>query len=251
MKDYSIRLTGSKRLYIFPVSDIHIGSSHFNEAYFNYFLDRFDEIESHKIMYLLGDIIECASLRVGNGAYKTVKTTDEQVDEIISYLKPYKKYIRKIVIGNHEARLLKDYDYNVLSHVGRALKTDVCFDFFDRILINDQELVVYGKHGKGSAQRDDLAEGKMIRENMHIEADIILSGHLHRCRFNSVPIRTHNGLKRKYYGLTGHFLKYDNSYAHQMTLPIIPESFLRLDINKNLHINPKFYHADQVLHEYQ
>ena len=52
-------------------------------------------------------------------------------------------------------------------------------DFFDKLLINNKEFIVYGKHGTKFSQRQELAEGTMIRDTQNIIADLLMQGHNH------------------------------------------------------------------------
>lgn len=87
---------------IFPISDVHVGTPLFNQEYYEYMLRKFDTTSGHKIIYLLGDLMDCATKRLGQSAYEQVLSPEEQLDYIVKSLKPYKKHIKAAVIGNHE-----------------------------------------------------------------------------------------------------------------------------------------------------
>ena len=53
---------------IFPISDVHVGTPLFNQEYYEYMLRKFDTTSGHKIIYLLGDLMDCATKRLGQSA---------------------------------------------------------------------------------------------------------------------------------------------------------------------------------------
>ena len=79
----------NQTLTIFPISDIHVGTPLFNQEYFEYMLEKFRKKQGHKIIYLLGDLMDCATKRLGKSAYEQILTPEEQLEYIVSKLKPY------------------------------------------------------------------------------------------------------------------------------------------------------------------
>lgn len=239
------KLRASEKIYILPIGDIHIGSSEFNEPYFNYCLDTIDNIKSDKRIYLMGDLVEAASKQVGNASFKTEMTLDDQIDYVINSFKPYKKDIVNMVQGNHCARLSKDFDLNVMKIIARALHVPDGNQFIDTFYINQQPYTIYTKHGKGTSAYAHTAQGKMIREHQHIDADLYMNGHSHRLDYFTIPTVSDGKIKRKHYVMTGSFLKY-NGYADSMSLPVLPESFIQLNINKELRMRANNFYIDQT-----
>lgn len=243
---HKFRLKRNK-IYIFPLSDLHLGSPNCDLEYFKYWCEVFEGTRTkHKVIYLLGDLIDMQSLRIG--AFEQDMSADEQVTAIVDLLKPYKKYINYMTTGNHEKRNKKDYNLDVSKVISEIL--DVPYnksDFFDELNINNKKFTIYAKHGTRFNARVELAQGQMIRDTNSIEADLLLHGHNHFCDFFSRPIRTKNGIKRKYYGFTGHFLEYKGSYAHEKNMTQTPQAFLRLNVDKYLNVNCDEYHKDMMI----
>lgn len=244
MKHNRYRLKNGKKIYIFPLSDLHLGSPNCNLDYFEYWKEIFQKTPKNKIIYLLGDLIDFQSLKVG--AFDTTMTADEQIINLVDLLKPYKKHIHYMTIGNHAKRPKKDYNLDI----GRIIadQLDIPYnksEFFDTLTINKKEFVIYGKHGTKWSNRIDLAEGGMVRDTQNIMADLLLQGHNHYCKSFSRPIVTKDGLQRKYYGFTGHFLQYKNSYANERNMPHNPEGFLRFSIDQNRIVCCNEYHIDE------
>ena len=237
----SYKLSGNQKLYIIPISDLHIGSEQFNAEYFEYCLDKIDDIKGDKRIYLLGDLVEHASKTIGNSAFKTTMSLDDQIELAINLLKPYKKDIVYSVMGNHEARSSKEIDLNVNKIIAQQLNSKWGNQYLDTINVNDNPFTIYMSHGKGSAAYSHLAQGKMIRETQYISSDLFMQGHNHRLDFFAQPIRTTEGIKRRYYAFSGSFLRY-SGYPDAMTLPVLPEAFQHITINKDMVVrNNPFY----------
>lgn len=251
-KNYTLR--GNQQVYLIPLSDLHVGSEQFNEDYFQYRLETIDRIESDKRIYLCGDLLEAANKQVGNASFRTEMTLDDQLDYVIDSLKPFKKDIVSSAIGNHEIRLVKDFDFDINKVIGRALNVPTGNQFLDQFTINGKPMTVYSAHGKGSSAHHHTAQSKMIRDTQHIVADILFHGHNHRCDHFTQPLLMpgpdgQSHIFRKHYVFTGSFLRY-NGYAEAMQLPILPEAFIQLAINKDLRVKSTQFNIDETKPEY-
>lgn len=242
---HKFRLKRNK-LYIFPLSDLHLGSPNCDLEYFDYWCEIFENTRTkHKIIYLLGDLIDMQSLRIG--AFEQDMSADEQICQLVDFLEPYKKYINYMTIGNHGRRPKKDYNLDIGRIVSEMLDVEYDkSDFFDKLLINNKEFMVYGRHGNSFSKRLELAEGGFIRDTSSIEADLCMCGHNHYLDYFNRPIRTEKGIKRKHYIFSGHFLKYYGSYANERNMIHSPQGFMRLDIDRNLVLRCDEYHKDMM-----
>ena len=247
------KLRGNEKVYIIPISDMHVGSEQFNQDYFNYRLDTLDKIQSDYRIYLCGDLLEAANKIVGNASFRTNMTLDDQIDFAIKTFKPYRRNIVNMSIGNHEARLVKDFDLDVNKIIARALDVPYGNQFLDTFSINQNKFTVYTAHGKGSSAHHHTAQSKMIRDTQHVLANMYMHGHNHRCDHFSVPqfVRTDEGrtVGRRHYVFTGSFLRY-NGYAEAMQLPVLPEAFIQLAINKDMRVSSNQFNIDEVKPEY-
>lgn len=232
-------------LYLFPLSDLHLGSAQCDLGFFDVWRKEFEKAPDNKAIYLLGDLLEFPTTRID--AYDTVMTTHDAVERLIELLEPYKEYIRWVTTGNHEARSLKDFNYDITRGIAERLDARYTrSDFFDMIEHDGQSMVIYGKHGTKTSKNANLALNNFIRDMSDIDADLYLQGHNHYCEFISNYQRGIDNGKRRYYGFTGHFLKYDG-YARNMGLPMSQPSFMRLTVDKRMHIDAKKYYKDEVL----
>lgn len=260
-------------LYIFQLTDWHLGSGHCNLGYIRYQLKQMRELKGKKVIIITGDMFETASRNVGNSAFKQVLSLNQQKKLGFKLLNPLMARDDVCpgfaVPGNHEARLRKDYDFNFMEdfidqfnfeyhdYTDKEMELNedgkfVCApDYVQKIIINGKPLKIYAKHGNGSAKRLDLAMGKIWRETVDISADVFLMGHLHRCHNFPTFVKTsrdEGGMKRRHYAFGGHFLRYNRSYAHDMAMDILPEAFNRIDVvdaHDKLHVEGKEFFIDR------
>lgn len=236
-------LQSNEQINIIPIGDLHIGSQQFNQEFYQHLLETIKKQKNRRI-YLMGDLLESASKHVGNSSYNTNMSLDEQKEYLLKTLLPYKDDIIGYCIGNHEARLIKDYDYNIVKDISRELECKWYNQNIDSFRINEHTIDIFTRHGKGASGKRHLAMGKLERGTQHIQADIYLEGHNHRCmNWNNLYIDK-EGLHRKYYGYTGSFLNY-NGYADSMYLPIEPPAYQTISINKNRKIKFHQHFCDE------
>lgn len=239
------KLKGNKVVNIFPISDVHFGSSQCNEEYFNFLLDKINNTSGYKIIYLLGDLMDCATKRLGNSAYRQKYTVDEQLEYITRVFKPFKNCIRGCTIGNHEARFKKEFDLDLTRVLCDNL--DIPYsnvEVYDTFCINGEPYNVYGTHGTKSSQQLHLMMGNVERQLNHIESNLYLYGHAHFSGNWSKVFKTTDGYSRKNWVLTGHFLNYDGYANEKLLKPSLP-SFSKITVNKNLRTNVEQYNIDE------
>ena len=237
----------SKKLYVFPLSDLHLGSTQCDLEFFDVWRKEFEKASENKAIYLLGDLLEFP--RASLDAYGVTMTTHDALERVVELLEPYKEYVRWVVSGNHESRNMKEHNFDVSRSIASRLDAKYSHsDFFDVILndYNDKSLVIYGKHGTKTSKNSQLAMNNFIRDMADIDANLYMQGHNHYCEFSSNYRRGYENGDRRYYAFTGHFLGYDG-YARNKGLPMSQPSFLRLTIDKNMHIAAKKYYKDEVM----
>ena len=254
---FDVNLKNQEVLHVLGVGDCHIGSQFFNKEYFEYTLNKLKALQgkSKLIIYLNGDILECASKHVGDAAFKQILDVDEQIDLAVEYFEPFKKSIRGITLGNHEYRLVKDYGSNPLKQLAKRL--DIAFKpyIYDKFTINNEhEVRILAKHGMGKAARADLAYGKVHRETVGFnQYDICFYGHLHhlghdrRFKVDLEGVNNKTLCKPDNVVLVGNFLKYNNSYAHLTGLSPLPEGYMvcRIDKNKRITFEPRYIYEEK------
>lgn len=235
----------SKKLYLFPLSDLHLGSSQCDLGFFDVWRREFEKAPDNKAIYCLGDLLEFP--RASLDAYGVAMTTHDAVERLIELLEPYKEYVRWVATGNHEARTMKEHNFDITRSIAERLDAQYTrSDFFDKIVDGDKQLVIYGKHGTRISKNPQLNMNNFIRDMSDIDANLYLRGHNHYCEFASNYRRGFDGGDRRYYAFTGHFLGYDG-YARNKGLPMSQPSFLRLTVDKKMHIDAKKYYKDEVM----
>jgi hypothetical protein len=244
----NITLKANQRAYILPVGDIHRGGEGFNPSYLDYWQDQLQNIKGTILLYFMGDLLEAATKSLSNSAYRQQMSLDDQIDQTISFFQPIinqPNIIPRFACrGNHELRLSKDYDLDVMRIIASALDVPYGHQYIDHISINNQPFNIYISHGRGSSKYHYTAESKIIRDTSQIDADLYLNGHNHRCGYFSLPVRTGDGLRRKHYAFTGAFLSYQG-YPDSMHLPILPEAFIHLSVNKDLRVFNNIFYIDE------
>lgn len=235
----------SKKLYLFPLSDLHLGSAQCDTDFFDYWRKTFEKAPDNKAIYLLGDLLDTP--RASLDAYSTVMTTHDALERLIELLEPYKEYIRWVVPGNHENRTMREHNFNVTRSIASRLDAKYSpNDFFDKIVDDDRDFVIYGKHGTKTSRNPQLALNNFIRDMADIQANLYLQGHNHYGEFVSNYQRSYDDGNRRYYAFTGHFLNYDG-YARDKGLPMNQPCFLRLTVDKKMHIDAKKFYKDEVM----
>ena len=230
MKSYKIK--SNETVSILPLSDLHVGSSQFNEEFFDEWIKMARRTKNKRI-YCLGDMIEFSAKRVGDSAYNQCMSPNEQMDFVVDKLSEFKDDIVVYHDSNHENRIKKEFDYDLARDIARELGVEYCKGInIDTFTVNGSTYTVDTAHGKGSASRRDLIISKLIRDCMKINSQIHARGHLHHCLEFVDYYRGNKGLEKKYYLCTGSFLKY-TGYAQEMQLNEVSPAYPIMNINKN------------------
>ena len=77
MKQDQYALSSNETVNIIPIGDFHIGSTEFNYEFYDYMLRQIKKLKNRRI-YLMGDLLESASKKVGNSSFHTHMTLEEQ-----------------------------------------------------------------------------------------------------------------------------------------------------------------------------
>ena len=237
----------ANNLYIFPLSDLHLGHENCNIDWFTEWEELFERTPKNKIIYILGDMLDMPHSKQdpfsGEG-----RSVEDCINQLTELLKPYRKYINYYVAGNHEKRTRQQFNLDISYIIANELDCPYSYnDFFDTLCINRKPFTVYGKHGTRWSKSIDLAMRGFKMDLSSIKADLCMQGHNHYSAFSSDFLRATDGGVRKYYAFTGSFLSYKNSYAHDKGTTMTPESFVRLELNRDLKCNCRIYNCDEVI----
>ena len=118
---YYARILGSEfdEVDIVPISDPHYGNPLFSQSHFIRtlkFLERPNAYGS-----LIGDLCE-STLRTSKGEiYRQVGSPEDQRDQMIEWLYPYKEKLLGAVDGNHEDRIWREAGIHIVKDIAKAL----------------------------------------------------------------------------------------------------------------------------------
>jgi len=208
--------------------DIHYGSRECDRQKAKAMLDYC--LENKTYIFLMGDLLEAATRSsVGAGVYKQIAQPQEQLETMIEWLRPLaeKKLILGALMGNHEFRIEKDTGINVMKVLCAMLKIpylgSACWNLWR---VNGQSYKIYTLHGS-TGSRFLHTKLKAITDISHsFNANLIVMGHVHELDDAAQIVQDINKSartvteKKKILVITGHYLKYDRSYAQEKGYPI-------------------------------
>lgn len=227
------RIKSNETISLCFVGDIHCGSSQFDSDFFEYWIQNMKRTTNKRI-YVMGDCLEAASKHIANSSFRQEIDVNDQRQFIVEALEPFSDDIVIYHSGNHEARLSKEFDFDIAKDMARELGVPYSKgSYIDTFTVNGKEYNVNTAHGKGSASRRDLIIGKLLRDTAKIDSTIYARGHLHHSLNFTDYYKSKNGLERKYYLCTGSFLQYSGGYAEEMELNEVSPAYQILNINRN------------------
>jgi hypothetical protein len=208
------------------IGDAHYGSPQFDQKRFLVNLDYC--LKNGIYVLLMGDLLETATrYSVGAGVYEQEKNPTDQGEQMVEWLRPLaeEKLIVGAHIGNHEERIYKESGFNVTKAMCRELGIrylgDACWT---NVKVGSESYLIYSLHGRTGSRFDGTALLALERISTSFFCDLIAMGHCHKLITSSVIIqRVVNGLVKefkKYLLITGSYLRYDNSYASALGLPL-------------------------------
>ena len=175
-----------KYLETFWFSDVHLGHHACDECMF---LDNVKFVKDRKIPCAdLGDLIENATRdSVGAGVYEQEEIAQQQLERAIEIYEPISKQIKVMQPGNHEMRTMNKSGINLTRIMARMLKVPYAgAGVMHYLLVGNQRYTGYSHHGGSGATTVGGKLNAIKRPAGFIDADFIISGHLHDCLYNSM-----------------------------------------------------------------
>lgn len=119
---------GYDSIYIIPIGDTHIGDKSFGVEARRKLDGYLDWVKEHKnaFIFLMGDIINCASTSSESSPFQQDMDLKEQVDYAIKIFRPLRKKILGAISGNHEQRMEASWGYNPMVPICHALEIPYC-----------------------------------------------------------------------------------------------------------------------------
>lgn len=221
-----------KKLTIIPISDVHIGDKTADIKSFKEVLERIKN-EPNTYTILNGDLCNIVLKNSKSDVYSDELTPMEQVLQIIKFLEPIKGKILVMSNGNHEDRITKETNIDVLYLVAKQLHLEQIYSpswwylylSFGNTNKNRPALyTISGYHGFGGGSTTGGKANKVKKMSQVVLADVYLMSHVHE------PINTkgviftpdyqHKSVVKKemYYAISNSFVEYEGSYAEKMGL---------------------------------
>lgn len=176
VRDYS----HLKELYLYPLGDVHKGSSAHAYKRWQQWLD-FLVTTPNASMLGTGDFFNAALKDSKSESYDEVMTVQKAREELSDDLKPLAEAGRLDLLmpGNHEARIYRACGDEPVSAIAREL--DVPYVHEAAIIlyiVGDVTYEVFVRHGTGGGQVGARAN-RLAQQARSIIADIYISGHTH------------------------------------------------------------------------
>jgi hypothetical protein len=223
-----------KKITIIPISDVHIGDKSCNLKAFKEALERIKN-EDNTYTILNGDLCNIALKTSKSDTYEEDKTPMEQVLELITYLEPIKDKILVMSSGNHEDRIKRDTNVDILWLVAKQLGIEdryspswwyLYLTFGLNIVKKDRQMIytITGYHGTGGGSTSGGKINKVKKMSQVVLADIYLMSHVHEPITTKgiiyVPEYQHKTIVKRemYYCISNSFVEYQDSYAERMGL---------------------------------
>lgn len=240
-----------------PIADIHIGNRAFDKRAFKEYLADSD----HNTYFIgIGDLFD--AIIVNDIRYqKSIDDSagdaiiDEQVEQAIELLEPYKDQIVGLGVGNHEKTIIKRAGSDMISRVCRRLGvTNLGYSGLIRFIMHKmssgkagagRQVVIRYHHGWGGGSRTIGADlTKFSRDVSYWDADVFLYAHVHRLQWDKVPRLGLSGeklvAKDKIICICGTFLKTylnstDATYSESKGYPPVSVGGLKIFIKPQRH----------------
>lgn len=204
---------------IVPIGDIHYGAPNCDLEKLKKTLDYCRKSDSW--ILLMGDLFECSTrYSVGAGIYEQVHTPQAQLDDLLEIFKPYKDLIIGSHSGNHEFRIMKEVGVDIMKVFCNALGIKYLgYSINHCVKVQEQRYIIYSTHGSSGATLPYTKIKKVMDIARWNTSDLYLYAHTHSVDTKADEYReydTRNKVmitKKRYFCLTGSFLKYDGSYA--------------------------------------
>lgn len=241
MKIISINLNQERNevineIKIKPLSDMHIGDKLSNLKEIKKVLEEIKN-ESNTYTILNGDMCNTAIKSSKSDVYSEELTPMQQIIQLHELLEPIKDKIFVIASGNHEDRIQRETDIDIIRIAARELGIEdryadgMWYLFLQfgqeqgrKTRVSPVMYQITGYHGSGNGRKSG---GKINRlEEMHevTTADLYIMSHTHKPIITKgvifIPDEQHKTLikKEQYYLMTNSFLEY-GGYAEKLGLP--------------------------------
>lgn len=187
-----------------PLFDVHYGVKACDIKAFKKTLE-----ESDDNTYFIGggDMIDAVHAkdpryRKSNDPYDGDAVIDNQINDMIELLKPYKDKILGLMVGNHEDEITKRCGTNPIKRICKELDVaPLGLSGLYKLLLSEngnrtRTVIIRYHHGWGGGSRTQGADlTKFSKDMAYWDADLFLYGHVHRKQTDEIPRLGLSGLK--------------------------------------------------------
>ena len=224
--------TNIKKLTIIPISDVHIGDKSANLKAFKEVLERIKN-EPNTYTIINGDFCNFALKNSKSDVYSDELSPMQQLLQVINYLEQIKEKVLVLSNGNHEDRITRDTNIDVLYLAAKQLGIEDRFApswwylYLTFGKSNKGRPLLYtlsGFHGAGNSTTSSAKLNRAKRMSQVVLADCYIMSHVHEPITTKgaifVPDYQHKSVVKKemYYCVSNAFVEYENSYAEKMGL---------------------------------
>lgn len=219
--------TNERKKYLLPLGDVHIGAPTCDFEKAKGMVDW--ALKENAWVIGMGDICETATrYSVGAGVYEQGIPPQAQQDMAVELLRPLaeKGLLLGMVVGNHEWRTANESGVDITKNICDILRVPYLgYSIFLDLQVGRTKYSLFATHGAGGSITLTGKINAITKLAQHREADIFLMGHVHELWTGSdvkLKINRKNKVveeKKRYYVLTGAYLKYQNSYGELKSFP--------------------------------
>lgn len=177
-------------IYVYGLSDLHIGSQEFNEKRFIQYRDKMLESDNNYCV-LVGDIIDNGTKNSVTGPYGQTMSPRDQREKAVELLIPIRDRVLGIVAGNHERRATKESDTDPMEIIADRLGLHYLYrpgTAFIEVNLGKRtsghydapQYCVAISHGSSGGQLMGAGLNKADQFAIASGADLVIMGHSHK-----------------------------------------------------------------------
>ena len=219
---------------IIPISDVHIGDRTMNMKLLKETLDKIKN-EPNTYTIINGDICNIGLKDSKTDVYLEEMSPMEQLNYAITLLEPIKSKILVLANGNHESRITKNTNIDILYLLAKQLGIEdryapswwYLYLSFGKNYNSKKKpflFIITGYHGSGGGRKSGSKINRLEEMSQVVIADLYIMSHVHKTIGTKgvifVPDVQHKTMVKKdlYYLITNSFVEYEGSYGETMGL---------------------------------
>lgn len=202
--------SSDNEVHLYIISDAHCGAHGFARKELIKYIRQIEQ-DPFAIVAILGDLIDNATQGSKGCVFSQRISPQKQIETIIELLYPIKDKIMFFCIGNHEERTFRqtgsDPGYTMCLGLGCLDKYNYVHGFIT-VTVKGKPFKIYATHniGKSESKLKTMARS-------HPDCDLIIGGHIHTAKVESVARQMHNGEIKTTHAVTGGAWLKDESYS--------------------------------------